>query len=198
MIDWATIKSTAHDVIADVMQLKPDQVRWRDEAEGGTWMLDPTITLRIFGTSDIGYAEELRSTPNATDDQVVTVSQQKRFTLSVRAESFTQKIDDPKNAAAMLETLKTRLQRSTSITRMAGIFGIAAFQSSKNASYVDENNRMVNAFVMDLSCSTVDNDVDTSQDAGKWIGSTQGQGVIKQTGPGSPPADTTINFLAGG
>lgn len=194
MIDWATIKKTAHDVIAGVMHLEPGQVRWRDEAEGGTWMRSPTLLLSIFAPSDVGYAEERRTHANDTDDAQVVVSQQKSFTLSVRAESFTQKIDEPNHGAALLETLKTRLQRSTSISRLAGIFAITSFDKTRPFDYVDESNRKVSAHVMDLMCATVDNDLDTSEGAGGWIREVRGSGTIKETGPGNPPADTTINL----
>ena len=195
MIQWLNIKLAAKSTIVSLLALQPSQVRWRDEAEGGAWTNSPALWLRLFGLGEIGHAEELRyndpSTPDA--DAVVTVTQQKRFTLSVRAESFEQKIQGIAHAGSMLETLKTRLRRTSSVEKLAGIFAIAQYLPTRFVDYVDENNRQVSAYVMDLSCLTVDNDVDSTTGAGGWINEVKGTGTINDavSTPISVPIDVS-------
>jgi hypothetical protein len=191
MIDWVTIKPTAKGLIADLTQLGSDRVLFADEAEGGTWSRDPHIRLTIFGLGEIGHQEERYQQPvlnDTTDDLQVNIVEQKRFTLSVRCEGDTQDIADPMHAGSILETLKTRLRRPTSAARMQGIFAIADYRPTKRVDYRDQDGRQVSAYVMDLACTTVDNDADDTPGAGGFVNETIINGTV--SGVTLPTIDT--------
>lgn len=179
MIDWAPIKSGIKSLLVDLTGVTP---RWNDEAEGGVWSGDPSLWLRLRALSEIGYEDERRSQPTATDDAIVNTTQQKTFTLSIRAESFSQDIADPRHAGAMLETIKTRLKRRSTAIRLAGLFSIATYQPTKFFNYRDADDRLLNVYVMDLNCATVDNDIDTTPGAGGWINEVTTVGTITDAG----------------
>lgn len=176
MIDWTSIKSAVRPAISDLTALPAAQVKWRDESAGSGWITDPTIYLRLKDITEVGYQQEVRS-DNAPADQTVTVTQQKQFTLSIRAESFSQPIDSPKHAGALIDVLRTRLKRTTSTERFHGLFSILLYQRVQFFEYVNQD-RQVCAYVMDLTCGAVDNDIDTTTGAGGYINEVIGTGTV--------------------
>lgn len=189
MIDWQSIKTIGKSLIVRVSGLPENQVRWKDEAEGSTWVGDPSIWLNISTITQYGWDEERNTVPNSTDDQVINLVQQKGFTWSISAESFTSDIADPKHAGALLDVVITsRLKRSSSEFTIAGIFAIADFRGGmRYAPYVDKSGRRVNRYVQDVICLTVDNDIDDTQGAGGWIKEVIGQGTVNNA-VGSTPS----------
>jgi len=151
VIDWPAIKDLAKTVIADLSGAK---VVWQDEAEGSAWDTTPIIYLRISALGDVGIPAE-----SVDEDETVTVSSQKRFTLSLRGESFDQDLASGKHAGALLETVKTRLGRSSTIERLRGVFCVQETLGTSWFNYASQG-RQVSCYVLDLACATVDNDVD--------------------------------------
>lgn len=180
MIDWITIKPALRDTVVTLMGIAPEQVRWKDEPEGSTWMNFPTVLLSVRDLVGVGVEEERRTDPvaPATDPQEVVTAGQKHFTLSVRVESDTADIADPNQAGSFGETLKTRFARATTVERLRGICSLAEYMSTKSFEYVDASGRAISCYVFDLLCATVDNDVDTSAGAGSVIESTTGAGTV--------------------
>jgi hypothetical protein len=184
MIDWVTIKGAVKPLISDLMSIPLAQVRWRDEAEASAWTAYPRFDLRILALGTFGYAEDRRSQPTATDDAIVNTVAQKRFTLSVRCDSDCQDLSAvqsgnvQRHAGALMETLKTRLQRQSTRNRIAGVFSITDFQPTRWFDYVDASGRQMSAYVLDLFCATVDNDLDVSPGAGGWINEVTGTGTL--------------------
>lgn len=178
MIDWGTIKQQIEQTVAELTDLSPSQVQWRDEAKGGAWNNMPVIFLRIRSIEDVGFQEERRTQPTATDNAVVNVVQQKSFVLSLRCESFEQNIESPKHAGTLVSTLRTRLRRSSSIFDRGVYFAIWDYGKANWVDYVNTAGRQVSCYVLDLRCATVDNDLDTTPNAGGWIGEAQVAGTV--------------------
>jgi hypothetical protein len=181
MIDWATIKPSISSQIATITGLAPapnGPVRFVDEPGGQLAGISPLVWLRIDNIVTVGVDREVR-TDNGTGQQTVTVVGDREFTLKVRVESFTPDIADPKHAANVGEAIKTRLKRSTSAQARAGIWGVREVLATKKLEYV-EANRPITAYLVDVLCCTVDNDVDATTGVGDWIGEVQGSGTVKQ------------------
>lgn len=176
-IDWAAIKATASGLVATLTGLPDRQIRWRDEAAAGTWGNVPMIYLRISSITDVGFADERRDQPSdPTADAIVTVTQQKRFVLSIRCESFTQDIASPDHAGTIIGTLKTRLQRHSTVFSDSSM-AILLYGDAKWFNYIRDG-RQVCVYTLDLTCGTVDSDVDTTPGAGNWIKEVQIQGTV--------------------
>lgn len=166
-IDWINIKGVITTLIADISGLGPTGVKWQDEAEGGMWVVDPAVFLRISSVVGIGVEEERRS-ESLGNDQVVDLVGQRQFTLSIRAESFEQNIASPRHASTVIENIKTRLIRTSTIEQYSGIFSIRDYMDAKWFNYTNQG-RQVSAYVFDLICLTVNSDIDNTLGAGSWI-----------------------------
>jgi hypothetical protein len=164
VINWPVIKQTAHDVITDLTGAK---VIWSDESQGGIWEQGAIIYARISALKGSGIPEEDRE-PNGTDDQTVTMVAQKTFTLSLRCETFNQDLGSGKHAGDIMERLKTRLKRTSTIERLRGIFAVQEELATNRFSYASQG-RQVSCYVLDLGCATVDVDTDDTEDAGGFI-----------------------------
>lgn len=169
-IDMVTLKSEVVDTISDLTGLNPlTQIKWRDEPAASSWDITPIVYLRVTTFDDIGWQEERRGTHVAGTDDVVTVVQQKLFTLSLRCESYVQDISDPRFAGTIMSSLTTRLRRSTTTFDVQGSFAVAIYGPTKWFNYIDESDRQVSCYVKDLRCVTVDYDIDTMVGAGGYI-----------------------------
>jgi len=188
MIDWQTIRTVAKSLVEDLSGVT---VRWQDEAEGTVWDNAPIIYLRVSALVGVGIPEE-QYKDAVPDDMLVNVAAQKRFTLSLRAESFDQNLADGQHAGAILETLKTRLKRTTTIERLRNIFCI---QESLNSSWFNYTNqgRQVSAYTLDLLCATVDNDTEDTAGAGGYIDEVMVQSNSVRNIDGTPTA-TQVNL----
>ncbi len=187
MIDWANIKATAKSVLGDLAGCR---VVWQDEAEGTVWDQAPILYLRISALAQIGIPVELRD-DNPNGDQTVTVAAQKRFTLSLRCESFDQDLAGGQHAGDILERVKTRLKRSSTIERLRGVFAVQELLGAARFEYVSQG-RQVSCYTLDLGCATADNDVDDTQGAGGNITEVQ---VASQSvyDAGGQPTQTQVS-----
>lgn len=168
MIDWTGIKQTLGDVLADISELGPQAVRWVDEAGGPIWDTTPTLYLRLASVSREGIEENRRTFVNTTSDLEVVVTGQRRFTLSIRVESFEQNIASTVFAGNIADRIALRLMRTSTLERLAGVCGIESRQPTKWFDY-KANGRQVSVYVIDVAMRTVDNDADTFAGAGGWI-----------------------------
>lgn len=165
MIDWVSIKALAKAVLVDLSGVA---VVWQDEAEGSAWTQMPCIFVRISSLGQVDQAMELREDDDAGHDQTVTLAVQKRFTLSLRCESFDQDLASGRHAGDILERVKTRLRRSSTIERLRGIFAVQQVLGTAWFRY-ESQGRQVSAYTLDLLCATADNDVDDTDGAGGYI-----------------------------
>jgi hypothetical protein len=170
MIDWGNIKAAVNDLISDLSGLSPSAIRWRDQAEGTAWVEDPAVFLSIDNIVGNGIEEE-RVTAVGDNNQEVELLGQRQFTLSVQCESFEQDLISPRHAANVIETIKIRFIRSSSIERYRGIFGIRDYMDTKSFKYRNQG-RMICAYAFDLLCLTANSDIDRMPNAGNWIGRT--------------------------
>jgi hypothetical protein len=186
MIEWPTIKTVLTGLVADLSDLGPTAVRWMDEPERSTWGPGTTVYLRASSIASQGDEEELRETVGDFLSTVV-VCGQRRFTLSISCESFTQDIADTNFAGNVIERIAIRLYRSTSHARYAGLFAIESRMPIKWVSY-KSGERQMSSYVLDLLLRTVDNDTDTTVNAGTWINEAviDGLTVDNAAGPLSP------------
>ena len=191
-VNWAGIKHDVETMVAALTGLAANQVKWKEEAAGGTWALSPMIYLEIKSIKEVGYADERREFPDQhlSAQQTVEVVQQKRFILSIRCESFQQDIASPDHAGTIIGTLKTRMQRSTAIFDR-GLFSVSLYGDTKWFDF-KRDSRTVCCYVLDLTCGAVDSDTDTSADAGDWINEARIQGIL--------PSSTfdPMNYIVGG
>lgn len=196
MIDWAGLKRATSPLFARLMGLTLAQLRWSDEAEGGAWTQDPHAELTITLGNTIGQDEERQDDSAAgdvggpTNDVTVIVCGPRTFTLTVAVESIVQDIGDKRSAQLILENLKTRLGRTTSIEALTPWYAISDWSGTKRVPYRDKEGRLINRYVADFFCLTADNDTDTTPDAGGWIGEVIGSGTVTPDG-GNPIA---VNF----
>lgn len=177
-IDWATIKSTIVSQVATLTGLAASRIRWVDEPSGTLAGALPVIWLRVSSVVSNGIEWETR-VDNPPSNQTVTVSGLREFTLSIRCDSFSFDVADANYSGNIIEALKVRLRRSTSIMARAGVFGIRALLATNWISYI-ESNRPISSHTLDILCLTVDNDVDATSAAGNWIGEVTGSGPVKQ------------------
>ena len=179
MIRWAEIKATMASQIARLTHLDPKQVRWLDEPVGPVWGNVPMVYLRRIANASIGMYEERRTDDDLAPagDQSVTMVRQKLFTVSVRAESFTQDLGDPAFAGNIIDLLETRIYRTTAVEDRLGLFAIVGNEPIRFFDYTAEG-RQISCHVLDLRCATVDNDNDDTDDAGGWIQRVQGTGTL--------------------
>ena len=175
MIDFATIKSEITAFMPDLTGLPAAQIRWRDQAEGSAWVADPSVWMRLQAVTRRGIEEEFRQ-DNGPGQQAVTMHGQRQFTWNIRAESFEQDISSVKFAGNVLDTMCTRLMRSTSIFARTS-FAIVHRTATQFFSYKDQG-RQVSCYVLDILCATKETDIDTSERAGDWIGSARVYGDI--------------------
>lgn len=180
MIDWANIKPTISAQVANLADLDPTKVRWVDEPSGLVNGVLPVVWLRVSSVVSNGIEEERINPPNALDPQQVNVCGQREFTLSIRCESFTSDVADPLYSGNIAEKIKTRIMRSTAREQRNGFFGIREKLGVKWFSYI-EDGRPIQTHVLDLLCTTVNNDFDTDEDAGNWIGEALISGPVKDT-----------------
>lgn len=192
MIDWLTIKPLAQEVIRDLSGCK---VVWQEESQGTTWEKDPIVYLRISSLVQFGTPAEVRQDdPHGIVDSTVIVSAQKRFTLSLRAESFDQDLEDGKHAGDILERVKTRLKRSSTIERLRGVFCVLQELGANSFTYRNQN-RIVSCYTLDLLCGTVDNDIDDAVNAGGFIDEIRATSHFVR-GPDGNPTKTQVNVDA--
>lgn len=178
-VNWTLIKAQINELIIEMTGLTAAQVVWRDEAAGGQWLTSPQIYLRISSITDVGYADELRTQQtDPTKDSVVTTVQQKKFVLSVRCESFEQDIANANHAGSILGTLRTRLQRTSSVWTDHDEMVLLTYGGAKWFNYVKDG-RQVCVYTMDMVCGTVDVDVDTTPGTGQWIKEVIVDGLVK-------------------
>lgn len=183
MIDWAGIKGATAPLFARLTGLTDAQVRWADESEGAAWTDDPHLELTISDTGSIGMDEERRDDSEdvaggGNNDGIVTVVGPRTFTLTVACESQVNNIDDARNGAAILGNLLTRLNRQTSIDALVDYYAISDWTKIRRVSYRDRDGNLINRYVFDIFCLTADNDIDTTQDAGGWMGEVIGSGTV--------------------
>lgn len=195
MMDWAGIKGVTTPLFAQLCGLPLAQVRWFDEDAGSTWTDDPHLELTLSMERSIGVDEERRddsadgdlpanpdALPPSTNDGIVTVCGPRMFTLTVACESQTGDIADPRNGAAILSKLRTRLSRQSTVEALTDFYAVSDWQDIKRVPYRDKDGRLVNRYVLDLICLTADNDTDDTQQAGAWIGEVQGTGTVNVDG----------------
>ena len=175
MIAWTVIKQEIASVVAILGGLAPAQVIWRDEAQGGKWMQEPTVLLSIRALDAQGIEEERLAFVSATAAQTVTVCSQRPFVLTIRAESFEQSISSDKDASNVID--KIRRFRRESVRELITSFAIETYQPIQRLVYKSDG-RMVSAAILDIRCRTCDNDIDTLPNAGGWIGEALIRGTV--------------------
>ena len=191
-IDWPTIKSEISSLIADIGSISSKQVIWVDEAQGATWQQEPAVYLRISSVVRVGIEEErLTSSPQGLN-QTVNVCGQRQFTLSIRAESFEQNVASDNFAGNLIDRIAIRIMRSTSIARLTSC-AVSTRQPTRWFNYKSDK-RQVSAYIADFIMLTVDNDIDTSADAGGWIGEAVISGTVKDA-PGNVSVVVDVNTL---
>jgi len=178
VIDWRGIKEALASLIADVSELGPASIRWKDEGGGSTWVADPAIFLRLSATQRQGIEEERRE-DHRPDDDVVVVTGQRRFALMVRCESFEQDIASPRFAGAVLDRIATRIMRQTSLARLAPFCAIEERRPTKWFSSVNQG-RQTSVYALDVMMRTVDNDIDAVIDSGGFISEVIGQSTSRR------------------
>lgn len=191
MMDWAGIKGVTTTLFAQLCGLPLAQVRWFDEDAGSTWTDDPHLELTLSMERSIGQDEERRddsddgalppdpsNDPPATNDGTVIVCGPRMFTLTVACESQTGDIADKRNGAAILSKLRTRLSRQSSIETLTDYYAVSDWGDIRRVPYRDKDGRLINRYVLDLICLTADNDIDTTPQAGAWIGEVEGTGTV--------------------
>lgn len=176
MIPWLTIRTEVAAVMLAVTGLPTPQVYWRDEPIAATWHADPMVSMRIGMTAGRGIEEEALAYSGPNADQTVTMTGQRDFTLSLRAESFEQDVSSPKFAANMLDQIRIRLRRS-STRAMVTSFALQTFEPTRWFNYKSDG-RQVSCYVLDIHCSAVDTDIDTTPGAGGWINEVDINGTV--------------------
>lgn len=181
MIAWATIKPIISAQVARIAELPETSVRWVDEPSGLVNGVFPIVWLRVSSVVSVGMDEErYQYSGNMFDGNLVNMTGPRQFTLSIRAESFTNDIADDRHAGNIIERIKVRIRRSSSLQERNGSFGIAEHLGTKWISYI-EAGRPINAYVCDFLCNTVDNDTDTTEGASDWIREAIVDGTVKDT-----------------
>jgi hypothetical protein len=186
MINWPDIKPALTSLVTDLAEIPLTSVYWMDQSQANTWGAEPSIGLRVSSVTNQGIEQELRSS-NDLNDETIVVAGQRRFMFSIIAMSFTQDIADANFAGNVAGLVSTRLMRSTSHARLAGLCAIETRLPVKWTSFQSQN-RQVSAYVLDVLMRTVDNDVDTTFGAGDFINEVvmDGQTVDTSAGPVSP------------
>lgn len=179
MIDFTNIKRATADLFGRLIDLPPNQIRWEDEPEANAWTNDPMMRLNIKALASIGCEEEQRA-DDGVNDGIVTIVGVRMFTLTVKIESMTQRLQDPKNALQLASTLVTRLGRTSSVEALNDYYGVTDYSNIAYAPYVDSDGRKVNRYVIDFFCETEDNDVDGTPGAGGWIEEVIGSGTVTE------------------
>lgn len=192
MISRAQVKATMGGILSTIAEIPPNAIRWMDEAQGSVWTGSPALFLRISPTSTQGIDVESVTAEGDSNPQVVTVDGQRRFTLSVRCESFEQDIASPEHAANIADTIRIRLKRTSTIAQWRGVCALEAMQPTNRVPYKNQG-RNVSAYVIDLMMRTADQDIDTTLGSGDWIGEVIIDG---QVGPTDPPIDVPITVDA--
>jgi hypothetical protein len=182
MITRAQVKATMGGILSNIAEIPPNAIRWMDEAQGAVWTDAPALFLRISPIQGQGIDTESIAGEGA-DDVVVTVDGQRRFTLSIRCESFEQDFASPQHAANVADTLRIRLKRSSTIAQWRGVCALESIQPTKRIDYKSAG-RSVSAYAIDLMMRTADQDVDTTAGSGDWIGEAIITGAL---GPSDPP-----------
>lgn len=175
MIDFASIKSEIRAFMPSLANLPEKAIRWRDEPEGSVWTQGPSLWMRLQSVSRTGIEEEFRE-DEAPGDQTVTMVGQRQFMWNIRAEAFEGDMAAETFAANILDRVNIRLMRSSSVYARTS-FGIVARQPVQFFSY-KESGRQVSCYVLDVLCVTKDEDIDTSRNAGGWIGSARVYGDV--------------------
>lgn len=177
MIDWATIKPLIKAQVSELSGVIDSAVRWVDEPSGPMDGFDLVIYLRISAVSGVGREEE-RYESNGANDQTVTVVGQREFTLSIRCESFTQDITDPRHAMNVVERVKTRFHRTSAVQDRLGAFAVGTNLGNTWFSFIDAGGRPIDTYIADFRCLTSDADEDLTPDAGAWIGEVVTNGTV--------------------
>lgn len=182
MIDWNTVKQKITDQVVSLSDLPATSVRWVDEPNGGLVNgVFPIVWLRISSIVSVGCEEErYQDSTNVDDDLDVNMTGQRQFTLSIRCESFTADIADPRHACNIIEKVKIRFWRTSSREQRNGSFTIANYLGTKWFNYI-EAGKPIYTYVCDMLCNTVDNDIDTAQGSGDWIKEALISGPVKET-----------------
>lgn len=175
MIDFTSIKAEIKAFMPALSGLPADQIRWRDEPEGSTFVGDPCIFMRLQSTTRTGIEEEFRE-DNTTGDQTVTLVGQRQFTWSIRAESDEQNIASNRSAQAVADRVAIRLMRASNIYARTA-FGIVKRYPTQWVNY-KASGRQVSCYMLDILCVTNDTDIDTTRGAGGWIESARVYGDV--------------------
>jgi len=179
MIDWATIKSEMAQAVAICAQIDPTQVRWRDEAMGSTWAKGVSVWLRASMVRRHGIEEQNLGYVSPTSNQTVTMRGMRKFTMSVRAESFEQDMGQATFAGNIIDAIAMRIMRSSTKALITS-FAIEDRLPTTFFSYKSDG-RQVSCYVMDMMCLTADYDLDTNPAAGGWINEAIITGTVDST-----------------
>lgn len=192
MIPWSDIKAAIKALVVNVSKLDAAQVRWRDEAEGDSWTMAPTVFLAVRDITQTGIEEERREAASPLKTANVNVCAQKTFVLGVRVEGFTQDVSDPRHAGALLETIKIRMRRSSSIEQLNGLLGLSSLTGSTKVDYTDADGRRICAYTADFFYLVADNDTDDRESSGDVIDEVIADGTLNTVDPANPTGNKQL------
>lgn len=176
-IAWNKIKPAIQLQMSDLSGLDSSSVRWVDEPSGLVNGILPVIWLRVSSVTSVGCEEERY---NDNGDGTRNMCGVREFTLGIRCESFTADIADDRHSGNIIERIKIRLWRSSSVDERAGLFAIRDYAATKWFSYIADG-RPIQTHMLDLFCITVNNDTDISDGADAVIEEALVSGPVKDT-----------------
>lgn len=168
-MNWKVVEDTIKSVIVSITELKTaGAVAWEGQSDASTSRPSPRVDLNISGHLAYGDDEVRYEEPTtAGQERKVTICGQRSFTLSVKIESFSQKPET--SARHYMDRLRTRLWREGVCAQLRSVgLAMSDILSVVEQEFIKDNRRS-SYIVMDIRVLAVENDVDTTPGAGRYI-----------------------------
>lgn len=180
-MDWAAIRTAMQQAVTEMIAVPLDHVVWKGSFNESSMLVGTRVILSASSIGDIGWDEERREddSVNPLGDQSVNRCGVRtlQWQLRVRAQN-----QGPDNAARTLaDQLRVRVFRP-SVKAILGAVGVTPAQTSAttNVDY-QAAGRLLSESSFEVLCNAVENDIDTTDGAGSWIGEALISGPVKDT-----------------
>lgn len=174
-MNWPLIRDTLAEIVPEMIAADPLNVVWKGTFEEGSRVVGTRVVLSANSIVTAGV-DETRLIAEGANDQVVEQVGQRRLTWSMQIEAQNQ---GPLNTARVLiDQIRIRLRRESIRARLnAAGLSVANFLNTQYRDFVDDG-RQISWASMDVLLNSFDSDIDTTPDAGAWIGEAIVDGTV--------------------
>jgi hypothetical protein len=163
VVDWSTVAPALRALFSSLALNAPVTpeflARWTDKsAELVHPEVGKELTLKV--TSVVGIGEDERRYVEVDDDVQESIVGHRRFVIQVRVDSFDHSEDESRWCWSMIERIRTRLRRRSSIDALLAVnVALVEVGSAIDASLTFDKRR-VNAALMDVTMAAAFTDTD--------------------------------------